>query len=367
MNIKRYLFAPAAVMFSVSAFADTVTPITSAQWNTWSVPTGIRTSGFWDGPSDDGTACGIGFWLTGTNSSSCLYTGGFGFVGSQPGAIPFLSVKGSPTSPVRFTINPTNALRAITLRLKVSGFRESNVFGYYLINTPNILTPLFIGTQKAGTTASMIPTGPFAFYLKNGNNQTFTSEANYNFALFSRTPANLPTVDTNLTDYYIGVEDRPVVAGPYNPGYVQGTDADYNDIIAQIVVPNSDPPSGCVLTQGGYKNRFKNLVVKAAGVGMGTSGETYTPVQIDQILNTPVAGNGLISLAHQLITAKLNIYYSASATQNVLDAISAADTLIGSRVVPPVGPGYLNPSQTSALIGVLDSYNNGLLGTPHCK
>lgn len=364
MKIKRYLFVPAAVMFSLSAFADTVTPITNAQWNTWSAPSGIRTAGFWDGPSFDGTACGIGFWLTETNSLNCLYSSG-GFVGPRPGAIPFLSVAGSPTSPVRFTINPTNAERAITLRLKVSGFRERNEFGYYLLSNPNTLNPLFNGSQPEGTTASMIPTGPFAFYLKNGNNQTFTSQANYNFAVFSRTPANPPTVTTNLTDYYIGVEDLPVVAGPYQSGFLGSTDADYNDLIAQIVVPISDAPSGCVLTQGGYKNRFKNLVVQAAGVGMGT--RTYTPTEIDQILKTPVEGNGLISLAHQLITAKLNIYYSASAPQNVLNAISAADTLIGRLVVPPVGTGYLKPSQTSALIGVLDSFNNGLLGTPHCK
>ena len=39
---------------------------------------------------------------------------------------------------------------------------------------------------------------------------------------------------------------------------------------------------------------------------------TYSQAQLLAIFNTPVRGNGLISLAHQLIAAKLNILAGAN-------------------------------------------------------
>jgi len=35
-------------------------------------------------------------------------------------------------------------------------------------------------------------------------------------------------------------------------------------------------------------------------------------------------------------------------------------------VVPPIGGGYLNPSDTSGLTQTLDDYNNGVTGPGHC-
>jgi hypothetical protein len=35
-------------------------------------------------------------------------------------------------------------------------------------------------------------------------------------------------------------------------------------------------------------------------------------------------------------------------------------------VVPPVGGGYLDASSVTSVKDVLDVYNNGLLGVPHC-
>ncbi|MBA2541621.1 MAG: hypothetical protein H0V17_18400, partial [Deltaproteobacteria bacterium] len=74
-------------------------------------------------------------------------------------------------------------------------------------------------------------------------------------------------------------------------------------------------------------------------------------------MRTPVKGNGLVSLAHQLIAAKLNLANGADDT-SIADEIAAADALIGSRVVPPAGNGYLSTSSTSSLIGALDGFNN---------
>jgi len=87
------------------------------------------------------------------------------------------------------------------------------------------------------------------------------------------------------------------------------------------------------------------------------------------ILSEPVRGNGLVSLAKQLIAAKLNQANGACVPTGVAAAISQADTLIGGRVAPPVGTGSLSPSVTSALTTILDNYNNGSApgGPAHCN
>lgn len=101
----------------------------------------------------------------------------------------------------------------------------------------------------------------------------------------------------------------------------------------------------------------------------------YTAAQLALILdvsvNTPGPGaNALISLAHQLIAAKLNILNGASAAP-IAATIAAADTLIDGLVIPPIGLGNVDPSsvlgqQMLALAATLDQYNNGQLGVPHC-
>jgi hypothetical protein len=78
-------------------------------------------------------------------------------------------------------------------------------------------------------------------------------------------------------------------------------------------------------------------------------------------------GNGLLSLAHQLITAQLNIFYGAMTPPQVATAISNANALIGSLSIPPVGSGFLSPLATSAIESVLDSFNSGKLGPTECK
>ena len=103
---------------------------------------------------------------------------------------------------------------------------------------------------------------------------------------------------------------------------------------------------------------------------LGTSSEAnpYTQAQLLMILEQPVEGNGMVSLAHQLIAAKLNVETGATTPPHVSNVIVAADALIGDLVVPPVGTGYLPPGLTSALTTSLDQYNNGLTegGAPHC-
>jgi len=117
----------------------------------------------------------------------------------------------------------------------------------------------------------------------------------------------------------------------------------------------------CTFTVGYWKNHPGAWPV--TGLTLGTV--FYTQAELLQILNQPVGGNGLISLAHQLIAAKLNILNGADPT--VISAtIAAADAQIGALVIPPIGAGYLAPASTSANTQTLDDWNNGITGPGHC-
>jgi hypothetical protein len=118
----------------------------------------------------------------------------------------------------------------------------------------------------------------------------------------------------------------------------------------------------CTLTQGFWKTHPEAWPTLNLTLG----GVSYTQEQLLAILNQPVQGNGLISLAHQLIAAKLNLEQGASGG-SVSTSIAQADTLIGALVVPPVGSGYLNPADTSSLTAALDNFNKGTTGPGHCE
>ena len=130
------------------------------------------------------------------------------------------------------------------------------------------------------------------------------------------------------------------------------------------------PAKTCTLTQGFWKthgpsptgNNQNEWPVTSLKLG----NVTYTDAQLLSILKKAPAGNGLISLAHQLIAAKLNVADGADPTA-VTAAIAAADALIGALVVPPVGSGSLAPSATSALVDTLTKYNEGGIGPGHCS
>jgi hypothetical protein len=119
--------------------------------------------------------------------------------------------------------------------------------------------------------------------------------------------------------------------------------------------------TNCTYTIGYWKNHFELWPV--TDLTLGTV--NYTAAELLSILNQAVEGNGLVSLAHQLIGAKLNIANGADPTA-ASAAIASADALIGGLVVPPVGAGYLDPADTSSLTQTLDDYNNGVIGPGHC-
>lgn len=119
--------------------------------------------------------------------------------------------------------------------------------------------------------------------------------------------------------------------------------------------------SGCTLTQGYWKNHLDAWPVNSLTLGT----VNYDQGSLSLIFSQQVSGNGLVSLAHQLIAAKLNIAKGADGSA-LGTAIADADTLIGNLVVPPVGAGSLSPGSTSALTTALDNWNMGITGPGHC-
>lgn len=144
--------------------------------------------------------------------------------------------------------------------------------------------------------------------------------------------------------------------------HAEGTaDAAESPRSADFNASTSTPLENCTFTVGYWKNHPEAWPVGSLFLGT----VSYSAADLLNILNTPAAGNGLISLAHQLIAAKLNIAAGADPTP-IAATIAAADALIGGLVVPPVGGGFLSPASTSALVDVLTDYNQGVLGVDHC-
>lgn len=118
----------------------------------------------------------------------------------------------------------------------------------------------------------------------------------------------------------------------------------------------------CTYTQGYWKTHPTTWPVD----GLTLGSVYYSKAQLLQMLiGWSVKGNGLVSLAHQLIATKLNVAQGSNPME-AGDAIVAADALIGPLVVPPIGSGSLEPSETSDLTQILDDYNNGVSGPGHC-
>ncbi len=228
------------------------------------------------------------------------------------------------------------------------------------------------------TEGDLFPGGIVSFGVTSGPGSVTVDHVNAGTGLRSFTVVGVPT---NAT-----VNIPPFAPGTFAP--VTATFTAINNTLpvaftlraastfhaANILVrcvPPPPPPSppaitGCTLTQGYWKNHEEEWLNRT--LTLGTRTIPYTQAQLLSIFREPVRGNGLISLAHQLIAAKLNIAAGASVPTNVRNAINAADALIGGNLVGGSGGGYLSPDLTSMLTAILDQYNKGkaLGGPQHC-
>lgn len=149
--------------------------------------------------------------------------------------------------------------------------------------------------------------------------------------------------------------------------FVAGGCSSYSATVSGLICGSTGPgecPPGCVRTQGYWKTHPEAWPVTSLTLGT----VTYSQAELLSILSQSTTGNGLVSLAKQLIAARLNLANGAAVTPATLNAIVAANSLIDGLVIPPVGTGSLAPSLTSGLTTTLNTYNNGLAsgGPPHC-
>jgi hypothetical protein len=131
-----------------------------------------------------------------------------------------------------------------------------------------------------------------------------------------------------------------------------------------LTAPSPSPGDhNCTVTKGYWRNHPESWL-RVTSIALGSV--AYDQQQLIAILDQPVRGNGLVSLAHELIAAKLNLLLGAVPPPEVTAGIAQADSLIGALVVPPIGSGSLNTGQTSGLTRTLDSFNAGAIGPGHC-
>lgn len=130
--------------------------------------------------------------------------------------------------------------------------------------------------------------------------------------------------------------------------------------------------NGCTRTQGywGSSPAGKLRLIELVGSGLSLGNRTYTATEMASIFNTPAGGNALISLAHQLMAAKLNILNGTNNSQ-VGTFITQAENLIANLIIPPIGSDFVANSSTlgqqmDVVKTALDDYNNGKLDVPKC-
>ena len=126
-------------------------------------------------------------------------------------------------------------------------------------------------------------------------------------------------------------------------------------------VNHVDVPEGCSYTQGWYKNPKHTW--PAGAIQRGTSFDGGASAET--ILNTPPKGNVYYILAHQYITALLNVQGGASSTDITQALADAADYFADASPNSPLPSGWTK-DEVTALAGALDDYNNGLTGPGHC-
>ena len=131
-------------------------------------------------------------------------------------------------------------------------------------------------------------------------------------------------------------------------------------------------PEGCTLTPGYWKTHSKygpapyDMTWDAKSGGDASffdTGQTYYQV----LWTEPGGGNAFFILAHAYIAAEMNVLNGASIPGDVLDAWNQAGALLdaydSSLEIPKK---TADRDLAIYLAGILDDYNNGIIGPGHC-
>ena len=226
----------ALILFSASAFADTISGTAGNGWQSW-VAGNANENGtpYWDGNSTDSTLpANVGNYLTNTE----FFSGN-----TVPGAIPFWGGafnSGADTggaADANFSFTKTGTSNPAALKIEVAGNAGVNEFGWYDVGSPSTLHPIFIGSDTNGASATFIPSTNYGFYLKSSPASgilTFLTQSgsspsdsgNQHFAVFQDGSA-----------FWIGMEDLAFSV----------SDKDYNDMIVKVSSTSVPEPTTMLL------------------------------------------------------------------------------------------------------------------------
>ena len=197
--------------------------------------------------------------------------------------------------------------------------------------------------------------------LTGGPDQVFRLNGTTGGGTPTPTPTSSPTASPTATPTATASPSTTPTATPSATGSPTATPTATPSGTPTATATPTGTPGVCVRGQGYWKNHPDQWPVTELQLG----NVTYDQQQLLDILHQPVRGNGLVSLAHHLIAAKLNIAAGADPSC-IEETIAEADALIGDLVVPPVGDGYLTPRDVEAIKDILEDYNEGRLCAPSC-
>lgn len=164
-------------------------------------------------------------------------------------------------------------------------------------------------------------------------------------------------VSTNTVNNPTPVRGAPILGTSTYTAVFNGDRGVLVEYYNRAAPPPPPPGNGCTFTQGYWKNHTNVWPSPySPSATFYTSGTTWLGV-----LNTPARGNAYYILGYQFIAATLNSANGASLPANVQSALNDA----GAYFLNPAGSS-LTKNQLTALASLLDSYNNGLQGVPHC-
>ncbi len=254
MCVKKLVWGRVLVVLlalPVTVFADTISGTAGAAFQSWA-STNLNQNGtpYWDNPSQDGPNKNVGFFLI--NAPTAQLAG-------APGALPywgntFNSATDSGGTPdLNFTFDRTAAFSVANLELEVAQNANINEFGWYNVDDPSVLHPIFLGPDSAPSTDTFSPSAQYGFYLKGADGTYYTQSSlnpsgdtsHQHFVIFQG--SSTPGAET----YWIGIEDLSVSG----LNGAEGGSGDYNDMLVHIsaeVSPAVPEPSTVALVLGGF-------------------------------------------------------------------------------------------------------------------
>jgi len=153
-----------------------------------------------------------------------------------------------------------------------------------------------------------------------------------------------------------------IVTGPtsnVSDGQVIPVNAFHGGLLVYHNEPVAPPPGHCTYTQGWYKTHTSSWPSGSLTPNSVWDGDKT----IIDLFNTPPKGSQYIILAHQYITALLNIQGGSTVPPAVQTALNTAAAYFAGG-----GNGTGDPSvDITGVSTILDNYNNGLTGPGHCN